>query len=110
LLAASTFGLENFMATGELGGRRDNIKMDVLSKGWFEYFVLGRYFVQEDVDLKEIITGVYLQQFTVKRVQENVFRPQITFKKTRINYYTIHWPSQFCYMTAKLGLLKQGTP
>ena len=23
--------------------------------------------------------------------------------------YTIHWPSQFCYMAAKLGLLQQGT-
>jgi len=24
--------------------------------------------------------------------------------------YTIHWPFQFCYTAAKLGLLKQVTP
>ena len=44
-------------------------------------------------------------------ILSNVFRPQKALKKTRIKLYnTIHWPSQFCYMAAKLGLLKQGTP
>jgi hypothetical protein len=39
----------------------------------------------------------------------NVFRPQKTLRKTRLNYI-IHWPSQFCYMAVKHGLLKQGMP
>ena len=67
LVTASTFRLEYFMATGELGGPKVNmreggggrIKMDNVSKSWFEYFVLRRYSVHEDVDLKEIISGVH---------------------------------------------------
>jgi hypothetical protein len=39
----------------------------------------------------------------------NVFRPQKPLRKQEYNY-TIHWPSMFCYMAVKLGLLKQGKP
>jgi hypothetical protein len=46
--------------------------MDVVSKSWFEYFVLRGHSGHEGVDLKEIITGVYLQQFSVKLAQEEV--------------------------------------
>jgi hypothetical protein len=41
----------------------------------------------------------------------NVFRKQKkTLKKTRIKLYNTAAPPQFCYMAAKLGLLKQWTP
>jgi len=37
-------------------GKGDNIKIDVVSKSWFECFVLSGHSGYEDVDLKEIIT------------------------------------------------------
>jgi hypothetical protein len=40
-------------------------------------------------------------------ILNNVFRPQNPLRKQKYNY-TIHWPSQCCYMAVKLGLLKQG--
>ena len=42
-------------------------------------------------------------------ILNNVFRPQKILRKQEQNY-TTHWPSQCCYMVAKLGLLKQGMP
>jgi hypothetical protein len=45
-------------------------------------------------------------------VLNNVFRPQKPLKETRIklqNTLPPPPPPQFCYMVAKLGLLKQGT-
>jgi len=42
-------------------------------------------------------------------VLNKAFRPQETLKKTRIKLYiTLALPN--CYMAAKLGLIKQGTP
>jgi hypothetical protein len=71
LLTASTFRLEAFYGNRGVGsgrliwGKGDNIKMDILSKRCFEYFVLRGHYGHKDVDLKEIITGVYLQQFSL---------------------------------------------
>jgi hypothetical protein len=39
----------------------------------------------------------------------NVFRPEKKLLRKQELIYTIHWPSQFCYMVAKPGLLNQGT-
>jgi len=47
--------------------------------------------------------------FKIAGILNNVFRPEITLKKTRIKLYNT-LALQFCYMVAKPGLLKQGTP
>jgi len=55
-----------------------------------------------DIDIK-------LNNFLkITGILNNVFRPQKTFKKTRIKLYSTL--AQSCYMAAKLGLLKQVTP
>ena len=50
-----------------------------------------------------------INYFKITGTINNVFRPQNSLKKTRIKLYST-LPSQYCYMVAKLGPLKQGTP
>jgi hypothetical protein len=52
---------------------------------------------------------LFFSQLKITGILNHVFRPEKTRKKTIIKLYNT-LASQCCYMAAKLGLLKQGTP
>jgi hypothetical protein len=78
-LTVSTFRLEKCYGIRRVGsgrlvrGKRIILKWMFCQKSCFEYFVLRGHSGHKDVDLKEIITGVYLQQFSLKLAQKRLF-------------------------------------
>jgi hypothetical protein len=64
---------------------------------------LGNISYERELDIEK--NNNYLK---LTGILNNVFRPQKPLRKQESNY-TPHWPSQCCYMAAKLGLLQQGT-
>jgi hypothetical protein len=67
---------------------------------------LGNISYEKELDIDNNLHN-YLK---ITGVINNVFRPQKKPLRKQEYNYTIHWPSQCCYMAVKHGLLKQGMP